>query len=124
MIGSSEWLMRGTHAWQDDIYRIVSEYLDDVPERTGPVDWDDKIDEFGFESVESLEIRVQRSWTPDETVGYLLSLSYCSPKAPGDQQAEFEAAVRDSLAERDESRFVQNDVETVISGVNPGRERR
>jgi hypothetical protein len=60
--------MRGTHAWQDDIYRIVSEYLDDVPERTGPVDWDDKIDEFGFESVESLEIRVQRSWTPDEIV--------------------------------------------------------
>jgi hypothetical protein len=92
--------------------------------RTGPVDWDDKIDEFGFESVESLEIRVQRSWTPDEIVGYLLSLSYCSPKASGDQQAEFEAAVRDSLAERDESRFVQNDVETVISGVNPGRERR
>lgn len=126
LIGNSEWLRRGTQSWQDGIYRIVLDYLDDVPDRTGPVEyddpWDDKIDDFGFEDIESLEIRVNRSWTPDEIIGYLFSLSFCSPKILGDQQDSFETEVRDYLADQDESTFIQKDTETVISGVKPSSE--
>jgi|APHM01.1.fsa_nt_gi Methyltransferase domain. len=78
LIGNSEWVRRGTQTWQDEIYRIITDYLYDVPNRTGSVTyddpWDDKIYDFGFENVESLEIHVTRSWTADEIIGYLFSL--------------------------------------------------
>jgi hypothetical protein len=121
LIGNSEWVRRGTQTWQDEIYRIITDYLDDVPNRTGPVTyddpWDDKIYDFGFENVESLEIHVTRSWTADEIIGYLFSLSFCSPKMLGEQKSEFEADIREYLAEQNKTTFRQHDIETVISGV-------
>lgn len=123
LIGNSEWVRRGTQAWQDGLYHIILEYVDDVPERTGPVEyndpWDDKIDNFGFEGIESLEVRVTRSWTPNEIIGYLFSLSFCSPKVLGDEKDAFETDVRDYLSEFDDSKFIQKDTETVISGIKP-----
>jgi ubiquinone/menaquinone biosynthesis C-methylase UbiE len=124
LIGNIEWLARGTQEWQDGIYEILSEYLEDIPER-GPVEfedpWDDKIDDFGFESVELLEIRIERKWTPDEIIGYLFSLSYCSPKSLGEKQASFEAEVREYLDEQGQDEFIHYDTENIITGLKPAK---
>lgn len=123
ILGNTEWVTRGTQPWQDGVYDIVAEHLDEVPDRTGPVEhddpWDEKIDEFGFVDVTTFDHRLERSWTPDEIVGYLFSLSFCAPEQVGDRMATLEADVRTYLAGVDGEDFAQTDCETVISGFKP-----
>lgn len=122
MFGNSEWLTRGTKTWQDKVYSVAKDFLDDIPERTGPVEYegplDEKISKFGFTDVEKLSIRTKRRWNVDEIVGYLFSLSYCSPEMLGDQKDKFEKDIRKCLNNIDEE-FVQEDIETVISARRP-----
>lgn len=103
------WLTRGTADWQDVVYAVVADYLDDPPERTGAVEYDDPWHELladhGFVETGEDRFPVERDWTPDAVVGYLLSLSFCSPSILGDRQADFEHDVRRALAGFDGETF-------------------
>ncbi|ELZ88516.1 type 11 methyltransferase [Haloferax elongans ATCC BAA-1513] len=123
IFGNREWFTRGTKNWQREVYSVTTDYLSNLPDRTGPVEYDDpwhkKIAKFGFRDVEELSIYLNREWTVDEIVGYLFSLSYCSPEKVGDQREELEKSVRNRLANLDQDSFVQEDIVTIISGCRP-----
>jgi ubiquinone/menaquinone biosynthesis C-methylase UbiE len=48
-----------------------------------------------FSNVEVLSVEIERTWTPDELIGYALSTSRASPDRLGDRQEEFERRVRE-----------------------------
>ena len=118
ILNDAEWFTRGTRAWQDEVYALASEYIA-VPERTGPVEYDDPWDELvaecGFADVEVRTFESEREWAVEDVVGYVFSLSYCSPATFGDEAESFEADLRARLEERDEA-FVQDVNRTVIAG--------
>lgn len=105
LFSDSEWFTRGTAPWQDAVYAVVSEFLDDLPERTGPVThertWADVLSESAFDEVTERRYEYERTWTADEVVGYVFSLSFCSPATFGAEKAAFERALRERLAELD-----------------------
>ncbi|MFB6268863.1 MAG: class I SAM-dependent methyltransferase [Halobacterium sp.] len=119
IVTDGDWLVRGTAAWQDAVYDAVTDYLDDVPERTGPVTYDDPWDELvanhGFLDVQTETFTREREWTVDDALSYVFSLSYCSPSAFGDDRDAFAADVRDRLAAFDRP-LVQDATVTVITG--------
>ena len=124
LVTDADWLTRGTEEWQAAVYELVAEYLDDVPERTGPVaayddPWDELLVEFGFEDVENRQFRFEREWTVDGVVGYVFSLSFCTPATFGDDAGAFEKELRAllrELAEGADERFDQTGHVDVISG--------
>ncbi|GAB7095839.1 class I SAM-dependent methyltransferase [Halolamina litorea] len=102
LLSDTEWLARGTADWQDAVYDAVAEYLDDPPERTGPVEYDGSwiraVADHGFDDVERHSFEVEREWDDRSVIGYLLSLSFCSPAVLGDDREAFEHAVRERLS--------------------------
>lgn len=119
ILSDTEWLARGTADWQDAVYEIVDDYLDDAPERTGPVEyddpWDEKLAAHGFGSAETRTFDGDREWDADGVVGYLLSLSFCSPAVLGDDCEEFERDVRAAL-EVFEAPYEEEATVNVIAG--------
>lgn len=119
LLNDSEWVARGTAEWQDAVYEVLTIYLDDPPERTGPVEYDDSwvdtLENNRFENVEERLFEVEREWDDDSVVGYLRSLSFCSPAVLGDDEAAFEQDVRDALSDYEEP-YEENAIATVISG--------
>ncbi|MFW5938862.1 MAG: class I SAM-dependent methyltransferase [Halolamina sp.] len=119
LLSDTEWLARGTEEWQDAVYEVVDDYLDDPPERTGPIEYDDSWVDLlaaeGFDGVEERVLDVDREWDADSVVGYLLSLSFCSPAVLGDDRDGFETAVRERLAAFEEPYEEEATVE-VIAG--------
>ena len=103
LLSDTEWLARGTADWQDAVYEVVADYLDEAPDRTGPVEyddpWDEKLEAHGFQNAEERTCDVDREWDADGVVGYLLSLSFCSPAVLGDDRTAFERDVRAALEE-------------------------
>lgn len=120
LLGDAEWLTRGEREWQDDVYAVAERYVDDLPDRTGPVEYDDPWDELlvdcGLADVEVATFESERRWDADGVVGYVLSLSYCSPRVLGDDRAAFETDVRERLADRPEETFAEVVTVEVISG--------
>ena len=120
LLTDAEWLTRGTRAWQDAVYATAERYLDDLPERTGPIEhddpWDELLDEFGFADVETATFESEREWTVDGVVGYVFSLSFCSPARFGDDRAAFEAELRECLRERGAETFIEDAELRVVSG--------
>lgn len=120
IVNDAEWFTRGTKQWQDEIYALADEYIEDLPERTGPIEyddpWDELIAEFGFTDVEVTTFESEREWDLDDIVGYVFSLSYCSPETFGTDEKAFEDDLRALLNERDEAVFVQDAVVKIISG--------
>jgi len=121
IVGDDEWFTRGTKDWQDAVYELAAEYLE-LPERTGPIEyddpWDELVGEFCFSDVETVTFAFEREWTVEEIVGYVFSLSYCSPATFGTDRAAFESELRD-LFDPDET-VTQDAVTTVIAGRKPG----
>ncbi|WP_436909885.1 class I SAM-dependent methyltransferase [Halosimplex marinum] len=117
----TEWLTSGERAWQDEVYGLADEYLDDLPERTGPRTepyenpYDEMLADRGFADVEVATFERTREWSVDEVVGYVFSLSCCSPATFGDEKADFEAELRERLDALG-GPFGQDDEVTVISG--------
>ncbi|WP_170977405.1 class I SAM-dependent methyltransferase [Halorussus salinisoli] len=107
-VNDTEWLTKGVEDWQADVYRVADEYLDDLPPRTGPVEeyddpWDELLEDHGFSDVEVRKFESEREWTVEGVVGYVFSLSFCSPERFGDDREAFEADLRTRLNElRDE----------------------
>jgi SAM-dependent methyltransferase len=122
LLDDVEWFSRGEKAWQDDVYEIASEYVEDLPDRVPETDveyddpWDELIAGFGFTDVETETFESIREWTVEGIVGYVFSLSFCSPETFGDDRQAFENDLRARLNERAEDTFVQRVEETVISG--------
>lgn len=121
LLTDAEWLTRGTEDWQDEVYAVAADFLDDLPARTGPVEytedpWDEKVAAHGFVDVESRTFESTREWDVDGIVGYVLSLSYCSPRLLGDDADAFERELRDRLHAREEETFTQDVVLDVIAG--------
>lgn len=124
ILTDAEWLTRGERAWQDAVYEAAAAHVSDLPERTGPVTehedpWDELLADRGFVDVEIWTDRFEREWTAEGIVGYLLSLSFCSPATLGEDREAFETAVRERLGKRDRQRFAQNVRVQVISGKRP-----
>jgi len=125
IVGDTEWLTGGERAWQDEVYDCVASYLDDLPERTGPRTeayenpYDEVLADHGFADVETATFERPREWTADEVVGYVFSLSFCSPAAFGERRADFESALRGRLDALG-GPFEQDDEVRVITGRKPG----
>jgi len=125
IFGDTEWLTSGRRAWQDEVYDLASEFLEDLPERTGPRTepyenpYDEMLADHGFEDVEVTTFESVRAWTVDDVVGYVFSLSFCSPATFGEQKEAFEADVRDRLDELGGGPFEQDDEVRVITGRIP-----
>lgn len=101
LLSDPEWLTKGTEGWQEAVYDLVEQYLDDVPDRTGPVEydepWSETVEVAGLTDVRVEEFPFERSWTADGIVGYVFSLSFCSPERFGTETAAFESALRDRV---------------------------
>lgn len=124
IVTDREWLVRGRADWHAAVYEVASRYLDDLPEReTGVVDYDDPWDatlsDHGYADVETRRFEVEREWSVDEVVGYVFSLSYCSPETFRDDADAFEADVRERLADLGGAPFHQTAPVEVISGREP-----
>ena len=59
-----------------------------------------------FSSVEVLSFEVERTWTPEELIGYVYSTSSGSPERLRERRVEFEARIRRELAPRYRERAV------------------
>ncbi|QPV63786.1 methyltransferase domain-containing protein [Halosimplex litoreum] len=124
ILGDTEWLTKGERAWQDEVYAVAASYLDDLPERTGPRTepyenpYDVMLSDHGFVDVETATFERTREWNPDGVVGYVFSLSFCSPATFGDEKDDFEADLRERLDELG-GPFEQDDEVRVISGRKP-----
>ncbi|MFB6354505.1 MAG: class I SAM-dependent methyltransferase [Halobacteriales archaeon] len=120
LLGDPEWVIRGRRAWQTAVYEVVSRYVADVPERTGPIEYDEPYDETlaaaGYADVEVATFEFEREWSIDDIVGYVRSLSYCSPRQLGADRPAFEAEVRDRLNDHGVPPFVQRGAVRVVSG--------
>ena len=125
ILDDDEWFTQGVHTWQDGVYGIVAEYIDDLPDRTGPIDeypnpWDELVAKFEFDDVEKHTAEFEREWTIDDVVGYLFTLSYSTPETIGDEKDALESDVRSLLAEDGRERFPQTARVTIISGKKTG----
>ncbi|WP_435363364.1 class I SAM-dependent methyltransferase [Haloarchaeobius sp. DYHT-AS-18] len=122
LVTDGEWLTHGVDDdWQAGVHALAGEYLDDLPERTGPIEeyddpWDDLLAEHGFTDVETETVAYERKWDEDGVVGYVFSLSFCSPARFGDRKDAFEADLREYLQGLDGETFVQHGEVEVISG--------
>ena len=122
VFGDTEWLTSGRRDWQDEVYALASEYLDDLPERTGPrtepyeTPYDELIADCGFEGVDVATFDRTREWTVDEVVGYVFSLSFCSPATFGDARNDFESDLRERLEELGGGPLEQDEEVRVTSG--------
>lgn len=121
IVNGEEWLVRGEMDWQAAVYEVVADYIDDLPEReTGDIEyedpWDELLEEKGFEDVETKTFEIERDWAVDEILGYVFSLSYCSPETFGDDMDDFEVEARERLTEIGEEPFRQAEEVEVIAG--------
>ena len=102
LVTDGEWLTKGAEDWQDAVYAVADEYVDDLPERTGPVEydrtWADHLRDAGFDDVRVESVAERRELDAGAVVGYVLSLSFCSPEELGDGLDAFESDLRERLA--------------------------
>ncbi|MFH5797136.1 class I SAM-dependent methyltransferase [Haladaptatus sp. CMAA 1911] len=120
LLTGQEWLTKGTRGWQEEVYEVAGEYAS-LPERTGPVEeyddpWDELLAEVGFEDVTVERFAFEREWDADGIVGYLRSLSFCSPDVLGEREAAFTSELTDRLNAMDGEPFTQTGTINVISG--------
>lgn len=119
LVSDTEWLTKGVEPWQAVVYAVAAEFLDDLPERTGPVEydqtWADQLRGVGFADVQIEAFDDRRELDADAVVGYVLSLSFCSPEQLGDDREAFESVLRERLAEMGGQFAYERDVE-VVSG--------
>jgi len=127
ILNDDEWLTRGERGWQDEVYAVADEYVDGLPDRTGPVEydgpWDEKVAAYGFDDVEVATFETDREWDVDDIVGYVFSLSFCSPGTFGDERESFENDLRARLSEMEGEPFVQRAETKIIAGRTTGRNR-
>jgi hypothetical protein len=114
LLGDNEWLTKGQADWQAAVYDVASGYVADLAERQDPAEieyektWRDYLEASPFGDVETTTFEFGREWDADSVVGYVLSLSFCSPEVLGDDRDAFVADLRAHLADRPEDAFVED----------------
>ncbi len=68
------------------------------------------------DDAEGVEYETTREWDADGAVGYLLSLSFCSPAVLGDDREALEDLVRERLAASGEPPYEEEATPSVIAG--------
>lgn len=122
ILNDTGWFTRGGKSWQAAVYDLAAEYLDDLPERVGPGEveyddpWDEMLAERGFSDVETTFFEFEREWDVESVVGYVFSLSSCTPRTFGAEKEAFEADLRALLDELGGGPFVQEATVEVLSG--------
>jgi SAM-dependent methyltransferase len=122
LLTDREWLTKGRAPWQAAAYEVADAYVAGLPERVDPATveyddpWDEKLAALGFDDVETVTFDVDREWSVDAAVGYVLSLSFCSPATLGDDRAAFERALRLRLGEFERDVLRQTATVDVVSG--------
>ncbi|MEV0702673.1 class I SAM-dependent methyltransferase [Saccharopolyspora sp. NPDC050389] len=74
-----------------------------------------------FNEVEEVRVPVHRTWTTESILGYLYSTSFAAPHLFGDQLKEFEAAVKNRLADFSDNDTFPEDNEFLIRLGRRGR---
>ncbi|MFC4359336.1 class I SAM-dependent methyltransferase [Halobium salinum] len=122
LVTDGEWLTKGRESWQEEVYAVAADYLDDLPERVDPDSveyddpWDAKLEAFGFDDTETRVFAVDREWSVDGVVGYVFSLSFASPATFGGRKEAFEVDLRERLTALGGGPFTQRARVEVISG--------
>ena len=102
-------ILRGSQAWHRRVFEVALEWTRD----TFPNGWASAapgaeneparlralFQSHGLADVQDHEFPHEYTWTIDTVLGYLRSMSVCSPSVLGDRRAGFEAAVRSALKE-------------------------
>jgi len=79
------------------VLTIAQELIDEPPgKRTHPtLRYQDILPTSPFSQVEVVSVEVERTWTPDELIGFAYSTSTASPERLGDKRGEFERRVHE-----------------------------
>lgn len=121
VLPDEEWLTHGRNDWQAVAYEVAAGYIDDLPDREHPDEieyddpWDEPFVERGLVDVRTERFEREREWTVDAAVGYVLSLSFCSP-AVLDDRAAFDRDLHARLREYGDEPFVLRCEIEVLSG--------
>lgn len=73
---------------------LATELIDEPPIRRPGHRYADILPASPFSDVEVISVEVERSWTPDELIGFVYSTAAASPERLGVRRGEFEAQVR------------------------------
>ena len=73
---------------------LATELIDEPPIRRPGRRYADILPASPFSVVEVISVEVERSWTPDELIGFVYSTAAASPERLGGRRGEFEAQVR------------------------------
>lgn len=77
---------------------VAGELLGDRPAmRTPGVRFHEALAASAFSNVEQLSVEVERTWTPDDVIGFAYSTSFASRARVGDRRVEFERELRTRL---------------------------
>jgi ubiquinone/menaquinone biosynthesis C-methylase UbiE len=103
VVSDEERVWAGREDWHETIRQTIHHWLG--PQRRAGsgnytvrhVPFDDTFAASPFSHVEHYHLTVERTPTIDEIIGYLSSTSFCSPAVLGEQQAPFEADLRQRL---------------------------
>ncbi|MEV5543300.1 class I SAM-dependent methyltransferase [Saccharopolyspora shandongensis] len=79
------------------------------------------MEESPFNEVEEVRVPVHRTWTAESILGYLYSTSFAAPHLFGDRLKEFEAAVKNRLADFSDNDTFPEDNEFLIRLGRRGR---
>jgi ubiquinone/menaquinone biosynthesis C-methylase UbiE len=120
VLTSTEWFKRGTEPWQDKVHKVVQRRFDDVPDRTGPVNYDTSRTEtlkgYGFQNVEKKEFVETKRFSVEEVAGYVLSLSF-APVSDEDERRSLTEELKEELGFT--NRLSQEIEFSVVSGMAP-----
>jgi len=80
---------------QSFVLGLAAELID-APPRKGPsFRYSEVLATSAFSDVSVISVQVERTWTPDELIGFAYSTSSAAPERLGERQAEFERRVRE-----------------------------
>lgn len=129
ILTDGDWVSKPAAAWQHSVAELVNSYResDDADEgepEKPPRLHQDVIVDSAFEQLEIEHLEFTREWSIDCIVGYVFSLSYCSPAILGDAKEAFEASLRTRLVEFDQQPFTQHVELSIISARKPADDFR
>lgn len=92
----------GESLLQSDVLRtllaVAEELLGDRPAMRSPtVRYEEALAASAFSDVEQFSIEVERTWTPDEVIGFAYSTSFASRERVGERRGAFERELRSRL---------------------------
>lgn len=79
---------------QSFVLGLAAELIDEPPAKGSSLRYSEMLVTSAFSDVTVLSVQVDRTWTPEELIGFAYSTSSASPERLGARRAEFERRVR------------------------------